>query len=158
MLLRAILAGTVVSSMLGISTMRPSTPAACTLVTAQEASTAAGAAVTLAPDVKVTSPNCEYYGAGGPAALAVAIAMHAYADDAAAHAAFPKWVLPYPGPHPTLTVTAQQHIGDEASITRSQVSSGIFFRRGSVLVKIGVHPPVGDAALIVLAKKAVSRM
>lgn len=84
--------------------------------------------------------------------------MHAYADDAAAHAAFPKWVLPNPGPHPTLTVTEQQPIGDEASITRSRVSSGILFRRGSVFVKIGVHPPVGDVTLTALATKAISRM
>lgn len=158
MLLRTILAGTLVSSILGLSIARPSSPAACTLVTAQEASTAAGAAVTLAPNVNITSPNCRYHGAGGPGALGVEIAMHAYADDAAAHAAFPTWVLPHPGPHPTLTITTQQHVGDEASITRSQVSSGIFFRRGSVLVKIGVHPPVGDAALTALGTRAVSRM
>ena len=127
-------------------------------MTTQEASTAAGAAVTLASDVHATSANCQYNGAGRPAALGVAIAMHAYADDAAAHAAFPKWVLSNPGPHPTLTVTEQQPIGAEASITRSRVSSGILFRRGSGLVKIGVHPPVGDVTLTALATKAISRM
>jgi hypothetical protein len=141
---------------IGPSTRLARVPDACQLLNQQDASTLAG--------VPVTVPRhnaafvCAYRGAGGPAANGVEITWREYPDAGAAHAAFPRWVLPVAGPTPGLTTTPAPGIGDEATVMRNPITSGIYFRRGAVLVKIGTHPPAADAALKAAAGTALSRL
>ena len=59
----------------------------------------------------------------------------------------------------TFTITPETGIGDEASATHSgTVIDGIFFRHGAVLVKIGAHPPVSNAALQAAANTVLGRL
>jgi hypothetical protein len=52
-----------------------------------------------------------------------------------------------------------KNLGDEAAIIRSSIVSGVNFRRGAFLIKIGVHPPVpDDGALKAAASAALSRL
>jgi hypothetical protein len=128
------------------------TPTACELLTAKDASTLAGQALSAVPNSAPTS--CRYHGAGGPGALGVEIHVKVVSDAAAAHAQFPRWVVPYPGAAGP-TVTDVKNVGDEAAIVRSAIMSGINFRRGAVLIKIGVHPPANDDAVLKAAAAAV---
>jgi len=135
---------------------RPSIPDACQLLTAQDASRLAGVPVT--PSRHSAAFNCTYQGAGGPASNGVEITWREFADAAAAHAAFPRWVLPSPRPTPGLTTTPVSGIGDEATVVHNPITSGIFFRRGALLVKIGTHPPAADAALKTAARAVLGRL
>jgi hypothetical protein len=131
-------------------------PDACALLTAKDASALAGQPLTAAPNSG--GINCRYYGAGGPGVLGVEIAVKVESDPAAAHADFPRWVVPFPGSAGP-TVTNLPHLGDEAAIVHGPVSSGVHFRRGAVLVKIGVHPPgAADAALQAAAAAVLGRL
>jgi hypothetical protein len=56
---------------------------------------------------------------------------------------------------PRRTRNSLKNLGDEAAIIRSAVMSGVNFRRGAVLVKIGVHPPTSDDASLRAAASAV---
>jgi hypothetical protein len=131
------------------------TPEACALMTASEASTLAGQPVSLVPNSSGTM--CRFHGAGGPGSVGVEIHVKVDADQATAHTEFPRWVTPFPtsaGP----TVTAVNKLGDEAAILRNPIMSGVNFRRGAVLVKIGVHPGVDDAALKTAAAAVLGRL
>jgi hypothetical protein len=69
-----------------------------------------------------------------------------------------KWVVSYAGVAEP-TVTDVEDIADEAAILRNRVTSGVNFRKGAVLVKIGVHPPVtNDAALKAAASAIIGRL
>jgi hypothetical protein len=97
-------------------------------------------------------------GAGGPGALGVEVHVKVLADAAAARAQFRKWVVPFPGSAGP-TVTEVKNVGDEAAIVRNAIMSGVNFRRGAVLVKIGVHPTLsGDAALKAAASAVIGRL
>jgi hypothetical protein len=109
-------------------------PDACTLLTAKDAAALAGQPLTATPSSDPTM--CRYHAAGGPGALGVEIHVKVVADAAAAHAQFPKWVVPFPGSAGP-TVTEVKNLGDEAAIVRNSIMSGVNFRRGAVLVKIG---------------------
>lgn len=128
------------------------TPDACGLLTAKDASALAGQALTAVPSSDPTM--CRYHGAGGPGALGVEIHVKVLSDSAAAHAQFPKWVVPYPGAAGPI-VTDVKNIGDEAAIVRNAIMSGVNFRRGAILVKIGVHPPASDDSALKAAASAV---
>ena len=130
-------------------------PDACALLTAIDASAVVGQPLTVAPHSG--GINCHYNGAGGPAVLGVEITVRVDPDAATAHAHFPRWVLPIPGSAGP-TVTPVPNLGDEASLVRGSVGSGVYFRHGAVLVKIGVHPPVADAALKTVAATVVGRL
>ena len=132
-------------------------PDSCALLTAKDASAAVGQPLIVAPNSG--GINCRYNGAGGPAVLGVEITVKVKSDAATAHADFPRWVLPVPvkgagGP----TITPVPNLGDEASIVRGPVVSGVHFRHGATLIKIGVHPPVADAALKTVAATVLSRL
>jgi hypothetical protein len=132
------------------------TPGACELLTAKDASTLAGQALSTVPSSDPTS--CRYHGTVGPGALGVEIHVKVLSDAAAAHAQFPKWVVPYAGVAGP-TVTDVKNVGDEAAIVRNAIMSGVNFRRGAVLVKIGVHPPASnDAVLKAAAVTVVGRL
>jgi hypothetical protein len=131
------------------------TPDACARMTAKEASNLAGQPVSVAPNSSGTM--CRFHGAGGPGSLGVEIHVKVDADESTAHTEFPRWVTPFPtsaGP----TVTVVNKLGDDAAILRNPIMSGVNFRRGSVLVKIGVHPGVDDAALKTAAAAVLSRL
>ena len=141
---------------MGAPTRRPSTPDACELLPAPDASRLAGTPVTVLHHSAAF--NCAYQGAGGAASNGVEITWRAYPDAAAAHAAFPKWVLPVARPTPGLTTTPVSGIGDEAKLMQNPITSGIYFRRGAVLVKIGTPPPAADAALKAAASAVLGRL
>lgn len=131
-------------------------PDACQLLTAIEASTVAGVPLTLGG--RAGSGDCRYYGSGGAAANALEISVKVEADVASARANFARWAASAPGSR-NLAVAPVDNVGDQASITRSGIDhSGICFRRGPVLVRIGVHPGVSDSALTAAAITALSRM
>ncbi len=139
-----------------------SLPGACLLLTVSDATTLAGSPMSPAPNSDDQSFNCRYYGPGGPGTSGVEITTRTYADDATAQAAFPKWVTPYSGPTPAgapqRSTTPIAGVGNEATAARSPQNAGIYFRRGSVLVKIGSYPPPSDAALTTAAKAVIGRM
>jgi hypothetical protein len=131
-------------------------PDACLLLTAIEASTVAGVPLTLGE--RAGSGDCRYYGSGGAAANSLEISVKLEADAASARASFARWAAPVPGSRDPAAAPLD-NIGDQASITRSGTAhSGICFRRGPVLVRIGVHPGVSDSALTAAAITALSRM
>jgi hypothetical protein len=132
------------------------TPDACSLFTAKDAAVLAGQAVSVVPGSSPTM--CRYHGAGGPGSLGIEVHVKVLADAASAHAQFPTWVVPFPGSAGP-TVTEVKNLGDEAAIVRNSIMSGVNFRRGAVLIKIGVHPPLsGDASLKVAASAVVGRL
>jgi hypothetical protein len=131
-------------------------PDACTLLTAKDASALAGQTLSAAPNSG--GINCRYYGAGGHAVLGVEIAVKSEPDSASAHAHFPRWVVPFPGSAGP-AVSAVPQLGDEAAIVHGPVASGVNFRHGAMLVKIGVHPPgASDAALKAAASAVLGRL
>lgn len=136
------------------------TPDACQLLSAQDASQLAGFAVSRAEHSG--GINCRYNKPGGPMSFdGVEITVRQEGSSEAAHARFPRWVVPVPPLPKDMTVTPVTGVGDEATITHTPAAvgiSGIYFRRGSVLVKIGVHPPPSDAAMTAAGKIAVSRL
>lgn len=135
-------------------------PAACTLLIAKDASALAGATVTAVATAE--SFHCSYQTAAGPTGPIVEITVREYPNADSAHAAFPRWVLPYARSASPPTTSPIGGVGDEATIVRTppQVGvAGIYFRRGAVLVKIGTHnPPATDTALKAAAITAVSRL
>jgi hypothetical protein len=132
------------------------TPDACSLLTAKDAAALAGQVLSVVPS---SDPDmCRYHGPGGPGALGIEVHIKVMPDAAVAHAQFPRWVVPFPGSAGP-AVTEVTNIGDEAAIVRNTIMSGVNFRRGAVLVKIGVHPPLsGDAALKAAASVVVGRL
>lgn len=125
---------------------------ACALLTAKDASALAAQPLSVVPG---SDPSmCRYHGAGGAGALGVEIHIKVLADAAAAHAQFPKWVVPFPGSAGP-AVTDVKNLGDEAAIVRNAIMSGVNFRRGAILVKIGIHPPASDDAGLKSAAFAV---
>lgn len=52
-------------------------------------------------------------------------------------------------------MTDIKNLGDEAAIIRNAVMSGVNFRRGAILIKIGIRPPVSDDAPLKAAALAV---
>jgi len=127
-------------------------PDACALLTAKDASTLAGQALSPVPN---SDPLiCRYHGAGGPGAPGVEVHVKVLSDVATAHAQFPKWVVPFPGAAGP-TVTDVKNVADEAAIVKSAIMSGVNFRRGAILIKIGVHPPVTDDTSLKAAASAV---
>jgi len=133
-----------------------SAPDACTLLSAKDASTLAGQPLTLAANVSAT--DCRYDAAGGPVKGAVEIHIRVDASAAQAHADFPRWVLPFAMADAPQGVPLSG-IGDEAATRQGTISSGIYVRKGAMLAKIGVYPPVTDIArLTAAATAAAARM
>lgn len=132
------------------------TPDACSLLTAKDAALLTGQTLTA---VASSDPTiCRYRGPDGPGGLGVEVHVKVMADAAAAHAQFPRWVVPFPN-SAAPAVTDVKNVGDEAAILRNEIMSGVNFRRGAVLVKIGVHPPLtGDAGLKVAATTVAGRL
>jgi hypothetical protein len=145
----------IVASISALATAAPGSPDTCTLLTAKDASAMVGQSLTVAPNSG--GINCRYTGAGGPAVLGVELTVRVDPDVATAHADFPKWVLPFKG-STGLTITSVPNLGDEATVVRGSIVSGVYFRHGATLMKIGVHPPVGDAALKTAATTVLSRL
>jgi hypothetical protein len=144
---------------------------ACELLTAQEASTLIGFAVTRAENTG--GAHCRYNKPGEerPADNQVAIVIRraATADEAhtlfleqtggrAAQGSEMRSVPPLPK---DVKATPATGVGDEVAIMRGPPSDGrsaIAFRRGAVLVTIGARPAPSDAALMVAGNTAVGRL
>jgi hypothetical protein len=140
--------------------VNPTTLDACKLLTVQDATTLAGTPMTAGTG---SGPiDCHYAGPGGPAVSGTEITVRVDADAGSAHSEFPRWVQPVPGNLPGFTVTPVANLADEASETHTDLGtthiSGIFFRRGAVLVKIGSYPPASDAALRAAATVVLGRL
>jgi hypothetical protein len=162
MLRHTLLACATLASALTLAAARRSVPAACTLVTAQDATKLAGFDVTQTAD-NGSAGHCRYHRSGTttPSLDGVEVTVRSFPDAPSAHAAFPRWVVPFPTANPNLAITPLTGVGDEASIVRPPPAvgiGGVYFRQSEVLVKIGVHPAPSDAALTTAAKTVVSRM
>jgi hypothetical protein len=135
-------------------------PDACQLLTAQDAAKLAGFDVVRRANSGGIS--CRYGKVGEDLPIhGVEITVRQEANAGAAHADFPRWVIPFPPVPAGMTVTPVPSLGDEASITHAPPDvgvDGIYFRTGAVLVKIGAHPPVVDAALMAAASTVVARI
>jgi hypothetical protein len=144
------------------------TPAACQLLTLQEASKMMGGMqLSVDPGDALGGPHCRYYKPTAPPADAtlapadgVEITYRAFSDVGSAHAFFPRWVIPFPPKPASMDVHSVPSVGDTAVIVSSPASKSIYFQRGAVLVKMGTRPPglVTDDALAAAAKTMVSRM
>jgi hypothetical protein len=128
----------------------------CTLFTAADASRLAGRTLTRAPGGDLGSGTCAY--SGGTVLIGAELTVKVDAGSDAAHAEFAKWVEPVPNTAPGFSVTPVANLGDEAKATHSSFTVGIYFREGTVLVKIGIYPPVSDAALKTAANAARARL
>ena len=136
-------------------------PPACQLLTATDAATLAGFAVTQDPNS--SGGGCLYNrtGASSTNSDAVEITVRTYPNAATAHDGYPKWVNPFPKPNPTIVRIPLSGLGDEATlvhITPGPGVAGIYFRSGANSVKMGVYPPVSDSALTTAARTIISRL
>ena len=142
-------------------------PAPCDLLTVQDAKTLLGFDVTLN---RQTARNCSYTRTGQAPSMdvpdGVELKVLAMESDDAAHAKFPSWAYPGGRTQPTRTVTDMSGVGDEAVTTHTNDAgskndlkiSAICLRKGAVLVSIGTHPQVTDAALKIAAAAVLSRL
>jgi hypothetical protein len=128
----------------------------CTLFTARDASRLVGKTLTHAPGGGLGKGTCAY--SGGKVLIGAELTMKVDAGSAAAHAEFPKWVVPVTTTAPGFSVTTLANLGDEAKTTSTSFSYSIYFRVSNVLVKIGVYPPVSVAALTTAARAAIDRL
>jgi hypothetical protein len=127
----------------------------CTILTVQQASALAGATVVKTSGGGVGSLDC-VYAAGKTKGAEITIKVDS--TPAAAQAEFPAWVQPISGLANGLTVKQVANLGDEASTTRNgKINSGIYVRKGALLVKIGTHPAVTQAALVTAVKLAIAK-
>ena len=136
-------------------------PNACTLLTAQDATTLGGFAVTL--DSNSAGGNCQYKRTGASPfnGDGVEVTVRGYSDGPSAHAAFPAWANPSGKPNPHIIYIPITGLGDEATLKHIVPPPGITavdFRKGAVLVKIGVYPPASDSALTTAARTMMGRM
>jgi hypothetical protein len=156
--------GLVVAIGLAVIAVRPSPPSvppACQLLTAQEASKLMGVPEVVNPDDLARSDfNCRYNPSNAaPMSFdGIEITYRTFSDGQAAHAYFPRWVIPVPPKPADMTLTSVQGIGDEATITHGKIANGIFFRHGAVLVKMGTRPGASDSALTVAGKIMAGRV
>jgi hypothetical protein len=134
-------------------------PQPCTLLTQQDASTLMGFPVAL--DAELTEKgSCAYNTpAAGPLELPKGVELHLIEmpSASAAHARYPSFL----SAARTVTVTPAPGVGDEANYRRSPASvdiNSIVFRKGAVLISIGTHPIVSDAALKIAANKMITRL
>jgi hypothetical protein len=138
-----------------------SVPPACQLLTAQEASNMMGVAEVVNPnDLARSDFNCRYNPPNNaPMSFdGVDITTKTLSDGPAAHAYFPRWLVPFPPMPVDMTLTPVQGVGDEASITHGKIVNAISFRAGAVLVKMGTRPAPSDSALIVAGKIMAGRL
>jgi hypothetical protein len=137
-------------SVIAVRPSPPSVPAACTLLTAQEASKLMGVPEVVNPDDLARADfSCRYNPSNsGPMSFdGVEITYRTFSDGPAAHAYFTRWVIPVPPKPADMTLIPVQGVGDEATITHGKIGNSIYFRRGAVLVKMGTRPGASDAAL-----------
>jgi len=128
----------------------------CLLFTAHDASRLTGTTLKRAPGGGLSSNTCAY--AAGKVLIGAEVTVKVDASAEAAHAEFSNWVEPVPNTSPGYSVIPVANLGDEAKATHSSFTDGIFFRAGAVLVKIGVYPPVSEAALKTAALRAGERL
>jgi hypothetical protein len=128
----------------------------CTLFTAADASRLTGKPLTRVTGTDLGSGTCAY--SAGTVVIGAELTVKVDASADAAHAEFAVWVQPVPVTAPGFSVTRIANLGDEAKVTHSGFSDGVYFRDAAVLVKIGVYPPVSDAALIAAANAARARL
>jgi hypothetical protein len=133
-------------------------PPACKLLTAQEASKLMGVPVAVNADDQARGDfNCRYN--PSPTSFdGVEITYRVFPDGNAAHAFFPRWVIPVPPKPADMIVTPVQGVGDEATITHGKIANSIHFRHGAVLVKMGTHPGASDTALVTAGKTMAGRL
>jgi hypothetical protein len=149
---------------LSVATARPplpSIPPACKLLNAQEASKLMGVPVVVnAGDLARADFNCRYNpGNAGPMSFGgVEITYRAFSDGPAAHAYFPRWVIPVPPKPADMTLTPVSGIGDEATVVHGKIANSVYFRRGAVLVKVGTVPGASDTALVTAGKTMAGRL
>lgn len=136
----------------------PSIPPACQLLNAQEASTLMGFTVVVnAGDLARAGITCRY-NRSEQSFDGANITTRVFSDGQAAHAYFPRWVIPVPPKPANMTLIPVNGIGDEATIVHGPITNGIHFRKGAVLVKMGTHPGASDSALTVAGKTMASRL
>jgi len=135
-----------------------STPPACKLLSAQEASKLMGVPVAVnADDMARGDFNCRYN--PSPTSFnGVEITYRSFSDGQAAHAFFPRWVIPVPPKPADMILIQVQGVGDEATITHGKIANSIHFRRGAVLVKMGTVPGASDTALVTAGKTMAGRL
>ena len=114
--------------------------------------------VNVTGDVSATS--CTYGVNGGAMGTVVEITVGVFPNAASAHTEFRPWNAIDPPLPPTETVITTTGVGNEAAITHTNPSelSAIDFRKGAILVRIGVGPPASDAALKTAALIVASRL
>lgn len=88
----------------------------------------------------------------------VEITTKTMSDGPAAHAYFPRWLVPFPPKPADMTLTPVPGVGDEATITHGKIVNAISFRSGAVLVKMGTRPAPSDSALIVAGTIMAGRL
>ena len=156
--------GLAVAVGLSVIAARPplqSVPPACKLLNAQEASTLMGVPVVVnADDLARANFSCRYNPANaGPMSFdGVEITYRVFSDGQAAHAYFPRWVIPVPPKPADMTLTSVQGVGDEATTKHSKIGNSICFRRGAVLVKMGTRPGASEAALETAGQTMAGRL
>lgn len=167
-MIRALLATAATTASAIVATVVVSSiPDACQLLTVQEAAKLAGYPVSQSHDAHFpTLGSCVYNRVGekvdifkDPIPSGVEIHYSVFSDAAAAHGKFPHWGSAAGAP--ATTVIPVPNLGDEAFITHGPSNaeiSGVQFRHNAVLLSIGVHPPVSDAALKAAAATMLSRL
>ncbi|HWS47816.1 MAG TPA: hypothetical protein VN636_18285 [Acidimicrobiia bacterium] len=129
---------------------------ACTLLTAQDASRLTRVAMVRQPP-DTSGPGLCQYAASTNAATTVQIEGKVDPDGATAQAEYPTWMQAIVS-GPGFTVTPVSGFADGATIVHSAGFDAIAFRRGPVLVKIGVDPATSPAALRFAAATALARL
>jgi len=136
-------------------------PPACLLLTAPDVSKLMGVPVVVNADDKARMDFSCRYNPSNAAPMSfdgAEITYRVFSDDQAAHAYFPRWVIPVPPKPADMTLTQVPGIGDEATITHGKIANSIFFRHGAVLVKMGTRPGASDSALAAAGKTMAGRL
>ncbi|HEY7876870.1 MAG TPA: hypothetical protein VIC55_01520 [Gemmatimonadaceae bacterium] len=115
----------------------PQPSPACLLLTAPEASKLMGFPVVVDSGDKARMNFHCRYNKSQTSFYGVEITYRVLPDAQAAHAYFPRWVIPVPPKPADMTLIPVQGIGDEATLLHGKILNGVYFRHGSVLVKAG---------------------
>ncbi len=133
-------------------------PPACQLLNAQDASKLLGFPVVVNAGDSARAGFVCRYNRSETSFDGVEITYRVFSDGQAAHAAFPRWVIPVPPKPAAMTLIPVSGVGDEAAVTHGRIANSIHFRRGAVLVKMGTHPGASDSALVAAGKTVAGRL